>query len=69
MKKSFVNQEGFKDCGPACLLMIIKHYKGYIELDELKEMCKTNKLGTSAYDLIETAKEIGFEAYGVKCKL
>lgn len=68
-KKNFVSQEGFKDCGPACLSMIIKHYKGYMELDDLKELCKTNKDGTDAYHLIEAAKEIGFEAYGVRCEL
>lgn len=68
-KRNFVSQEGFKDCGPACLLMIIKYYKGYIELDDLKEMCKTNVSGTDAYHLIEAAKEIGFNSYGVKCEL
>ncbi|MBE6150040.1 MAG: peptidase domain-containing ABC transporter [Firmicutes bacterium] len=64
-----INQEGIKDCGPTCLLMIIKHYKGNISIEKLKEMCKTSKKGTTAYHLIEAAKNCGFEANGYKCKL
>ena len=68
-KRNLIRQDGFKDCGPTCLSMIIKHYKGYIDINELKEMCKTDKNGTTAYHLIETAKKCGFESYGVKCNL
>lgn len=68
-KRNLIKQDGFKDCGPTCLSMIIKHYKGYIDINELKEMCKTDKNGTTAYHLIETAKKCGFESYGIKCNL
>ena len=64
-----ISQEGIKDCGPACLLMIIKHYKGNISIEKLKEMCRTDKDGTTAYHLIEAAKNLGFEANGYRCKL
>lgn len=68
MKKyPFVKQEGCKDCGVASLQMIIKYYNGYISLDELRDMTKTNKEGTTAYNIVETAKKIGFSAKGVKC--
>ena len=65
----FVKQKDLKECGPVCLQMIIMYYKGYINIEELNEICKTNKFGTSAYNLIEGAKEIGFEAYGIKINL
>ena len=68
-KRNLIKQVGYKDCGPACLLMIIKHYKGNISLEKLKEMCKTNKNGTTAYDLIEASRECGFTAHGIKCKI
>ena len=64
-----IKQEGFKDCGPSCLLNIIKHYKGYIDINELKEMCKTDRNGTTAYHLIEASKKLGFESYGIRCNL
>ena len=64
-----IKQEGFKDCGPSCLLNIIKHYKGNIDINDLKEMCKTDKTGTTAYHLIEASKKLGFESYGIRCNL
>jgi len=70
MKKyPFVRQEGIKDCGVASLLMIIQYYKGDYPIEELKEMTFTDKNGVSAYNLVEAAKSIGFEAKGYKIKL
>ena len=43
----FVKQEDQKECGPVCLQMIIKYYKGYIDLEYLNYLCKTNKYGTN----------------------
>ena len=68
-KYELVKQDNLKDCGVASLETIIKHYKGFVPLEKLREMTKTNKNGTTAYHLIEAAKEIGFEAYGIKCEL
>lgn len=68
MKKyPFEKQLESKDCGAACLSMIIRYYQGYYPMDDLREMTKTNRDGTTAYHLIETLKKIGFEASGVKC--
>lgn len=65
----FVKQEDQKECGPVCLQMIIKYYKGYIDLEYLNYLCKTNKYGTNAYNLINGAKEIGFDSYAVKANI
>ena len=70
MKKyPFVKQDNIKDCGVASLLSIIKYYGGLISIQKLREMTKTNKNGTTAYHLIETAKNLGFESYGIRCKI
>lgn len=70
MKKyPFVKQDNIKDCGVASLLSIIKYYGGLTSIQKLREMTKTNKNGTTAYHLIETAKNLGFESYGIKCKI
>lgn len=71
MKKKypFIKQEGPKDCGVASILMLIKYYNGSIPIEELREMTKTNKNGTTAYHLTQTLNQIGFESYGVKCEL
>ena len=69
MKKyPFIKQEGIKDCGAASLSMIIKYYNGFINMEKLRRITKTNKEGTNAYNLISAANEIGFSAKGVKCE-
>ncbi len=49
--------------------MIIRYYNGYIGYEELKELTKITKDGTTAFHLIEAAKQIGFKAMGVQCTL
>lgn len=68
-KYPFVKQDELKDCGVSSLLMIIKYYNGNISKERLREMTNTTKNGTTAYNLIEAARLIGFKASGIKCKL
>ena len=68
-KYPFVRQEGIKDCGVSCLLMIIKYYNGYIPLEKLRYLTDTNKLGVSAYNLCNAACEIGFSSEGIKTNI
>ena len=65
-KKYVVLQDGLKECGSACLLSIIRYYDGFVPLDRLLELTKTNKDGTNFYNLSLAAKEIGFDAKGYK---
>lgn len=69
LKYPFVKQDGINDCAVASLLMIIKYYKGNVGVEQLRSMTKTTKIGTTAYHLIETAKQIGLDAKGIKCEL
>lgn len=66
-KYPFIKQEGFKDCGCASMLMIIKYYKGNISIERLRDLTHTNKSGTSAYNIIRAFQELGFYSKGVKC--
>jgi len=69
MKKKIVvvRQEEIKDCGAASLLSIIKYYGGNISLQKLREMTKTTKNGSTAFHIIECAKELGFDSKGIEC--
>ena len=58
-------QESNNDCGVSCLLSIIRYYGGDISIDVLRDDTFTSKEGVSALNLINTAKKIGFDAYGV----
>lgn len=60
-----VLQDGIKDCGICSLLSVIRYYGGEISKEYLREVTYTNKSGVSAYNLVEGAKKIGFEAMGV----
>lgn len=67
MKKYvFVKQQGYKDCACACMLMLIKYYNGSVSLEYLREITNTTTSGTSLYHLVDAAKKIGFNAYGLK---
>ena len=64
-----VLQDGIKDCGICCLLSIIRFYGGEVSKEYLREITNTTKDGVSLYDLIDAAKEIGFESIGLKGNL
>jgi ATP-binding cassette subfamily B protein len=66
-KKLFVRQENIKDCGAACLLMIMRYYGGNYPLEQLRDLMKMDKNGTTAYNLIKAAEKVGFDARGYKC--
>ena len=66
-KYPFVKQDGSKECGVACLSMLIKYYHGYVNTTELLELTKTNKNGTTLYHLVNALHEIGFDAEGIGC--
>ena len=65
-KYPYVKQRGLKECGPACLQMILKYYHGYVGIDKLSEMMNTNQNGTTAYNMNETLKSLGFNSIGLK---
>ena len=67
MKKKYeVIQEEISDCGVSCLLSIIRYYGGNTSLENLRVSSLTTKDGVNAYNLIECAKEYGFDAKGIK---
>lgn len=67
MKKNLiVIQEGYKECGAASLLSIIRYYKGNISMSRLVELTNTNKNGTNFYQLKQASEKIGLNAVGYK---
>lgn len=67
-KNLVVKQTDMQDCGACCIQSIIKFYNGYINLENLKMDTATSKTGTTAFNLVDTLKKYGFEAYGLKLK-
>lgn len=68
MRKKYpiVLQEDNKDCGAACLSMIVKFYNGFVPYEQLKDQLGTSKEGISASKIVTEAKKYGFEAKGIE---
>ncbi len=62
-------QDGPKDCGVCCLLAIIRHYKGNVSKEYLRNLTHTTTDGVNFYNLLQAAKKIGFQGRGVKGEL
>ncbi|OQX76095.1 MAG: ABC transporter ATP-binding protein, partial [Bacteroidetes bacterium 4484_276] len=66
-KKFFFNpQHDARDCGPACLRMVAKHYGKAFSLQNLREQCHIAREGVSLLGLSDAAESIGFRSMGVK---
>ena len=63
MNKYYVRQNGFKDCGPSCLLSIMKYYGCEASHEEVTYILKTDFDGTNAYNIINGARLFGFDGY------
>lgn len=64
IQKNHTSQLDQYDCGVACLLSIIKFYKGTNTLEKLRELSGTNKQGLTLLGLYESAQKTGFTAEG-----
>ena len=69
MKHKYIGQQETKDCAVACLYNIISYYNGYVSVEKLKAMLKTDKDGTTVYNIVETANKVGLESSAYKCEL
>lgn len=64
LQKTFILQQGFSDCGVACLLSATQYYGGENTLENLRELSGTTPQGTTLLGLYQAAQQIGFEAQG-----
>ncbi|MGX0036135.1 ATP-binding cassette, subfamily C, bacteriocin exporter [Staphylococcus auricularis] len=62
----FIQQYDEKDCGPTCIAMLAQHFGKRVSVPRLRDLAKTDKLGTNLYGLVHAAKEIGLELTGVE---
>ncbi len=62
----YYQQFGVNDCGPACLAMIASHYNSFVNIGEMRKLCKTDAMGTNLAGLITAAEKQGFNAKAFK---
>jgi len=65
-KYPVVRQAQITDCGPACLLSILRFYGGRTYLDKIRMMCHTDHKGSRLYDLKTTAELLGLQGSAYK---
>jgi HlyB family type I secretion system ABC transporter len=56
-----VQQQSQTDCGAACLATICRYDRKYVSLNRMRELCRVGQSGTSMYNLMQAAKELGYE--------
>ncbi len=69
IEKTHTLQLDQSDCGVACLLSIIKFYKGNHSIEKLRELSGTTKQGTTMLGLYQVANDIGFIAEGCEADI
>ncbi|WP_295715620.1 peptidase domain-containing ABC transporter [Mucilaginibacter sp.] len=58
-----------KDCGPACVRMVAKHYGKNYSISTLREKCNINRQGVSLLGISQAAENIGFDTLGARLTL
>jgi len=61
-----VSQLDQSDCGVACLASIVKHYRGSVSLERLRDLSGTSIQGTTLLGLYQAAQHIGLDAEGLE---
>lgn len=69
IRKSVVLQHDSSDCGVACLLSVIKYYKGNATLEQLRESSGTSTQGTTLLGMYQAANSLGFDSQGCEADL
>jgi len=68
IRKAFVRQQGFSDCGVACLASIIKYHGGFPYLEQLRKTSGTTKQGSTLLGLQQAALSFGLSAEGFEAE-
>jgi ATP-binding cassette subfamily B protein len=58
-----------KDCGPASLKIIAKHYGKYYSLQYLRDLCGITREGVSFLDISYAAEKVGLRSLSVKATI
>ncbi|MDX2186700.1 MAG: ABC transporter transmembrane domain-containing protein [Opitutaceae bacterium] len=61
-------QHDATDCGAACLAYVFHKYGLAMSFSAIRQRTGTNRSGTTALGLVDTAKACGFEAKGIRCR-
>ncbi len=58
----YFRQNRYYTCGPVCLRMVLAYWGHETDEVSLSMRCRTNVFGTSADELVDAARRLGFES-------
>ncbi len=61
-----VKQHDIKDCGAACLSMILRHFQLKLPMAKCRELIQVDSNGASIYGLVRGADAVGLKAAGLE---
>ncbi len=62
----FYKQSETKDCGPTCLKIISKHYGKLVDIQSLRELAETTRMGSNLFGVSTAAEAIGFRSLALQ---
>ena len=62
MKYPHVQQHDERDCGVACLSMVLKYYGMKVPISKLREKIKADNMGANIYGIVKAAEEFYLQA-------
>ncbi|GGD05407.1 peptide cleavage/export ABC transporter [Enterococcus wangshanyuanii] len=66
MTMKLIKQQDEKDCGVACLAMILNYYKTEVPINKLREISGTDTDGTSAFGLKTCIEKFNFDCQAIQ---
>lgn len=61
----YYQQYNETDCGPACIAMVASHYNMFITTGRIRELSKTDFIGTNLAGMVRAAEKLGFTANAI----
>lgn len=65
----YIPQVDQRDCGVAALAMILSYYNTQMSLARLRDLAKTDMVGTTALGIVKAANSLGFETMPIQADL
>ncbi len=62
----FYKQADAKDCGPTCIKIIAKHYGKLLNIQKLRTLSETTRMGSNLKNIGQAAEKVGFRSLAVK---
>ena len=68
-KYKTIKQNDMKDCGAACIAMILNRYGSQVPISKIRELAGTDSQGTNMMGLTKTLEKFNFQTKAIKADM